>query len=116
MNEHELLLKMLEQLHSTNKSLLEAINQTNKHVADINTTMREHFGIHTTQIKRHDEDIQEIRDDIQALDIKIEATEKALDRIQVKGKMIIKFIYFLWAVTGGLLTYFSSSIKSFFMK
>ena len=115
MNE-KLTLQLIKQFHETNQSLLKAINETNKHVAEIHTVMREHFGIHTIQIKQHDEDIQKIKKDINALDIRIESTEKALDRIQVKGKMIIKFIYFLWAVTGGLLSYFSSTIKSFFTK
>ena len=115
MNE-KLTLQLIKQFHETNQSLLKAINETNKHVAEIHTVMREHFGIHTIQIKQHDEDIQEIKEDITGLKKRVESTEKTLDRIQVRTNMIVKFMYFLWAVTGGLLSYFSSTIKSFFTK
>ena len=93
MNEN-IIIKLIEQLHETNKNLLNAIYETNKHVADINSTMREHFGIHTTQISNSIEDIEEIKEDISRLKKRVEFTETALDRIQVRNNMIIKFIYF----------------------
>ncbi len=115
MNE-EITITLIKQFHETNTHLLHAIQETNKHVAEINAVMREHFGIHTKQLEQHDEDIDEIKQDISGLKKRVESSETTLDRIQVRTNMIVKFIYFLWAVLGGLFSYFSSTIKSFFTK